>query len=592
MRINQSKTNWSKLSLGLAVAFCFMAFIAVGCSLTNKNNSDSGSSGSLKPSVPTGLLLTSTSASQIALSWNDVADENGYYIERRVPPSSTYNRIATLPANATTYSNSGLSASTIYYYRVKAYNYAGESNASDIVGSLTSWNTTLLDGTTPPPRTDHSAIWTGTDMIVWGGWDGQTTLNTGYKYNTGSNTWTPIATTGAPAARKGHSAIWADSKMIVWGGYNTANDSQALDVESNWKVDYTVSATVTASIDTVITKAGTASAKIDVSQAFSQTGSLAAGYFASKNLSSKTNVSFWIRASQHVEPGVLSFLLYEYEFTDEFGINHYTSKTGMNIDTALRQNEWTSIDLPLTGQEGLMDITGAGLATSVDLGIMQIYIDDIVVYGKEESYYNNGGMYDPVSNTWKTITIADVPEARAFHSALWTGSQMIIWGGNSSATVSLNNGGIYDPVVDKWETTSQKSNFINGTHPNNPTARSRHLAAWTGSGTEAWNNKMIIWGGKGGDNSGGIYDISNDTWSDMDITNAPLERWGFAWVWTGGTGVQTWKNKIIVWGGDNGTNALSDGAIYDPKTNTWTGLPVAPTNLSARMYHTAVWTGT
>jgi hypothetical protein len=49
------------------------------------------------------------------------------------------------------------------------------------------------------------------------------------------------------------------------------------------------------------------------------------------------------------------------------------------------------------------------------------------------------------SNFWKTDTIfQNLPEARADHSTVWTGPQMIIWGGASGST-ALNTGGIYVP---------------------------------------------------------------------------------------------------------------------------------------------------
>jgi hypothetical protein len=59
-------------------------------------------------------------------------------------------------------------------------------------------------------------------MIVWGGrvFDGSSThvSNTGGRYNPGTNSWTTTSTTGAPTARERHTAVWTGSQMIVWGG--------------------------------------------------------------------------------------------------------------------------------------------------------------------------------------------------------------------------------------------------------------------------------------------------------------------------------------------------------------------------------------
>ena len=58
-------------------------------------------------------------------------------------------------------------------------------------------------------------------MIVWGGSDYDLfSLKTGARYRRSTDDWTPVATTGAPASRWQHSAIWTGSKMIVWGGYH------------------------------------------------------------------------------------------------------------------------------------------------------------------------------------------------------------------------------------------------------------------------------------------------------------------------------------------------------------------------------------
>ena len=67
----------------------------------------------------------------------------------------------------------------------------------------------------------HTAVWTGSEMIVWGGADGGSGyLNDGGRYNPAANSWTAVSTTGAPAARYSHTAVWTGSEMIVWGGYN------------------------------------------------------------------------------------------------------------------------------------------------------------------------------------------------------------------------------------------------------------------------------------------------------------------------------------------------------------------------------------
>jgi hypothetical protein len=64
-------------------------------------------------------------------------------------------------------------------------------------------------------------VFTGTDLIIWGGTDGNSTYyNTGAKYNVQNNIWSSIATpaTNILKARNGHSIVWTGTEMIIWGG--------------------------------------------------------------------------------------------------------------------------------------------------------------------------------------------------------------------------------------------------------------------------------------------------------------------------------------------------------------------------------------
>ena len=62
------------------------------------------------------------SSSQINLSWTDNAsNETGFRIERSSDGTS-FTEISTVGSNVTTYADTGLSASTQYWYRVRAYN--------------------------------------------------------------------------------------------------------------------------------------------------------------------------------------------------------------------------------------------------------------------------------------------------------------------------------------------------------------------------------------------------------------------------------------------------------------------------------------
>ena len=88
------------------------------------------------PLAPSSLSAVAASSSQIDLSWTDNAStETGFSIERSPDGfSNTYVEIGTNAANDTTYSDTGLAAETVYFYRVRAYNaygYSAYSNAAN-----------------------------------------------------------------------------------------------------------------------------------------------------------------------------------------------------------------------------------------------------------------------------------------------------------------------------------------------------------------------------------------------------------------------------------------------------------------------------
>ena len=79
-----------------------------------------------------------------------------------------------------------------------------------------SWKPTmqLLD-----PRYFHTAVWTGTEMIVWGGSNAVGNyFNDGSRYNPATDTYTLVASLGAPSAREAHVAVWTGKEMVIFGG--------------------------------------------------------------------------------------------------------------------------------------------------------------------------------------------------------------------------------------------------------------------------------------------------------------------------------------------------------------------------------------
>lgn len=312
----------------------------------------------------------------------------------------------------------------------------------------------------PSPREDATAVWTGQEMIVWGGWDGSR-LDDGARYNPATDSWQAISRINAPGACSTPVSVWTGQEMIVWCGriisgsrgarYNPATDS-------------------------------------------------------------------WTPMSVLNAP------------------------VGVNETTAV----WTGTEMIVWGGYG-------------------------------STYTNAGGRYNPATDTWQPTTLTNAPERRVYHTAVWTGDEMLVWGGDGGPYVFIGDtGGGYDPATDSWRDVAA-SGYLNN--------KVGHVASWTGSdmivwhgntnsgryrpGAGNWNliaslnalvtrffpfsewtgTQMIVWGGEGL-NSGGSYDPLTDGWSLMTFSGAPSGRSDGVSVWTG--------TEFTIWGGRERSGALTN----------------------------------
>jgi galactose oxidase-like protein/fibronectin type III domain protein/Kelch motif protein len=143
------------------------------------------------PAAPTNLTATAASSSQINLSWTDNSNnETGFKIERS-SNGTNFTQIATVAANIKAYTDTGLTASTKYYYRVRAYNSAGNSAYSNTASA-----TTLP---TPPAAPTNLIALAISPSQVDLSWTDNSNNETGFKIerSTDGTTFTQVATVGA-----------------------------------------------------------------------------------------------------------------------------------------------------------------------------------------------------------------------------------------------------------------------------------------------------------------------------------------------------------------------------------------------------------
>jgi hypothetical protein len=211
-------------------------------------------------------------------------------------------------------------------------------------------------------------VWTGSEMIIWGGLGCglNCNLNTGGRYNPGIDSWTTTSTVNAPAARWNHRAVWTGSEMIVWGGSDSMN---------------------------------------------------------------------YLHTGGRYSPATDSWTA--------------TSTVNVPLGRTWHTGVWTGNEMIVWG------------------GVAETFSDT-----------NTGGRYNPSTDTWVATSLTNAPSSRDSHTAVWTGAEMIVWGGVFCCPViDFNTGGRYDAGIDSWTATSTA---------NAPFARYDHSAVWTGSQMIVW----------------------------------------------------------------------------------------------------------
>ncbi len=364
--------------------------------------------------------------------------------------------------------------------------------------STDSWMAISMNNA-PDGRFLHTAVWSGTEMIVWGG-IGNGTVNTGGRYNAETDSWTATSTINAPSARYGHTAVWTGREMIIWGGYSLLNTGGSYNPSNDrWTATSTTNAPEARRDHTAVWTGR----EMIIWGGHGQGGGLNSG--------GKYNPTTdrWIATTTGNAPS----------------------------GRELHMTVWTGSEMIVWGGTGLFPL-------------------------------NSGGRYNPSSDSWTATSFVNAPEARYSHTAVWSGSEMIVWGGLGDEQYSLNTGGRYNPIADTWTATSTVSA---------PARRSGHTAVWSGS-------EMIVWGGLvsvGGLEFGGRYDPGTNSW--VGVTNIPSARNWHTTVWTG--------SEMIVWSGlDEHFVYINTGGRYNPGLDSWTATSV--TNAPAGRYqHTAVWSG-
>jgi len=383
--------------------------------------------------------------------------------------ANTWSDMAMPPPEVSSGSFSGVWTGTEMIVWGSQSSSASPPNAGRYDPVSNTWQTlAAIPGDPLLPQSGYSLNWSGTEMILWGGGDGPSLSDAGYRYNPTTNTWTAMTTTGAPEARYQHLAAWIGSELVVWGGRGPDGPSQP---------NYT--------------NGGRYNPTTDTWTSIAATGSIAA-----RQQATATAVS-----------GQL--IVWGGALRSEFNTGLKFHKNGGRLTPAT--STWTPLangspapraghSMIWTGTELL--IWGGTMSTNTNIGF--------------DPTFDDGARFNPATGVWTPLPSTNAPLGRYGHSAVWTGTEMIIFGGQrinaSSMNETLNTGARYHPGTDTWTATDTATA---------PSARSRHTAVWTGS-------KMIVWGGTTdgnimNTNTGAVYDPGTNAWTATTTMGGPMQ---------------------------------------------------------------------
>ena len=215
-----------------------------------------------------------------------------------------------------------------------------------------------------------------------------------------------------------------------------------------------------------------------------------------------------------------------------------------------------------------------GGAPSARVGATVVWTGrEVIVWGGSASpVLNTGAIYRPDTNSWRPTGTGGGPGNRSGHTAVWTGQEMVVWGGNAGNLVSTVGATSSQPTPGPLSSPATTARPVAITRRCGPAGR-----WWCGGEVDA--NDVS--------GTGCAWDAGADRWRPLARAGAPSPRRRHSAVWTG--------SEMVVWGGDlhwvsGDPLYTSTGARYRPDTDTWHDMSPAP-EAQARSGHLAFWTG-
>lgn len=344
------------------------------------------------------------------------------------------------------------------------------SNICEVAAPPSPWRP--IAGGVVPPRRGHYTVWTGSRMFVWGGYSpahGNSSA-TGHLFNPTDGTWTDVSNTNAPPVlplsdnhgSRGY-AVWTGSKVLIVGLVSGKYDGRLYDPATDtWT-----------SISTVNSPIGNMSSSYPE---YAWTGSKLVVSISSSMTIYDVGTNTWTSADITGRPGG------RYRGLGALNANEIILFGGGTTDSSMPDweyenlrhvwiynigtNTWTQKPDPAYLPEGRWQLSFSKWGSKILM--MGGHTQNIL------TRFGGGALYDPATNTWQAV-------ADANHSS-WTSSEELVdrgtWGGNRFyAWNQYGAGDIYDAAADQW----YSMDVIN-----DPPYRNNNSIVWTGSELIIW----------------------------------------------------------------------------------------------------------